>query len=192
MSAFQHVVTLLAFVLALGVAHELLSVVAMVRAGSRLKLSGVHAVWMVVVFLEVPAWWFGIWDFRNIKDWPFISVMANFLSVVFVFLAVAFVCPELPETGTVDLWTYHQANKGKYALFVLLANTLATAIALYYGSAYSVSGQTLESIYILIGAAGALAAIVSSSANVQWIAALTTLAGTLLYFVVADPVLRSG
>ena len=45
-AAFQHMVTLLSFVLALGVSHQLLTIVEMVRAGQRVKFSWVHAVWM--------------------------------------------------------------------------------------------------------------------------------------------------
>ena len=95
MSAFQHMVTLLSFVLALGVAHQLLSIVQIVRAGPRVKLSFVHALWMMTAFLQVIGWWFGIWDLKDIKEWPFAAVMAN---SIFPHLDH----PDLPENTMAD------------------------------------------------------------------------------------------
>jgi len=192
MSAFQHMVTLLSFVLALAVAHQLLSIVEIVRAGQRVSLSAVHALWMVNAFLQVIGWWFGIWDLRDVKDWPFVSVMANFAAVVCVFLAIAFVCPRIPESGKFDLWKFHLQNRRRYALFIAVTNALAIAVSLYYGSAYGVPGQTLEAAFMALILLGALAAMAFSSTSAQWLSAFASLGGTILFFVVADPILKSG
>ena len=108
---FQHVGTLLSFVLALVVSHELFNVVEIVRAGNRAKHSLVHAVSMASCFQAIIAWWIGLWDLRDVTRWPVIVVLALLAGVVALFLAVAFVCPRTPPAGPIDLWQFHLQNR---------------------------------------------------------------------------------
>jgi hypothetical protein len=191
-AAFQHMVTLLSFVLALGVSHQLLTVVEIVRAGPRVKLSFVHALWMVNGFLAVVLWWTGIWDLRSIRDWPVISVLPNFGGAVCVFLSIAFACPRIPEDGAIDLAAFHDKHRRKYAAFFLVSTIIAIADSLYYGDVLNVPGQNLEAGILLFMALAALAAIFLSNPTVQRLAAIASVAGSTLFLLIGDPVLRSG
>jgi hypothetical protein len=113
---FQHVGTLLSFVLALAVSHQLFNVVEIVRAGDRAKHSLVHAIWMASCFQGVIAWWIGFWDLRDVTRWPIAVVLSLLASVVALFLAVAFVCPRIPAEGGIDLWQFHLLPRRRHVL----------------------------------------------------------------------------
>ena len=83
-AAFQHIVTLLSFVLAVSVSHQLLTVVEIVRAGPRARMSFVHALGMANGFIAVVGWWFGIWEIHAVEEWPVLSVLLNLAGVVCV------------------------------------------------------------------------------------------------------------
>jgi hypothetical protein len=189
--AFQHMVTLLSFVLALGVSHQLFTVVEMVRAGSRVRWSWVHALWMLNSFLQVIAWWFGIWDFHNIQEWPILSVLLNLAAVLCVFLAIAFVCPRIPESGSIDLREFHKVHGKKYIGFTIGQIVLAIGEALYYGNVYNVPGQNLQAAIIGFIGLAALVALFVSRPMVQRIAVVAIVAASVVFLFVGDPVLRS-
>jgi len=189
--AFQHMVTLLSFVLALGVSHQLFTVVELVRAGSRVRWSWVHALWMLNSFLAVIAWWFGVWDFHDIQEWPVLSVLLNFAAVLCVFLAIAFVCPRIPESGSIDLRQFHDLHSKKYIGFTVGEVVLGAGEALYYGNVYRVPGQNLQAAIIGFMGLAALVAFFVSRPVVQRIAAVAAVAASVAFLFVGDPVLRS-
>jgi hypothetical protein len=49
-------------------AHQLFTVVEIVRAWDRVKRPWIHAPWMASMFQSVIAWWIGFWDLRHIAD----------------------------------------------------------------------------------------------------------------------------
>jgi hypothetical protein len=191
MPAFIHMVTLLSFVLAIAISHELFSVVEIVRAGARVKHSMVHAIWMLNCLLLVVGWWVGVWDLHVIRDWPVVSVLMNFAAVIPVFLAIAFVSPRVPAEGTLDLWDFHERSRKTYAPLIAVAAVLGSTIGMYYGAAFAVPGQNLQAVFTGLTALGALVTIFTSSLTAQRAAALISLAGTVLFLIVGDPVLRS-
>jgi hypothetical protein len=188
-AAFQHVVTLLSFVLALGVSHQLFTAVEIVRAGPRVKLSWVHGIWMANCFLGVIAWWIGIWDFHAIANWPVLSILYNLLAVLCVFLAIAFVCPRLQETETLDLWEFHLEHRKQYIAFTVASAAIATGDSLYYGYGYGVSGQGIQAVILTATAVFAAVALFTPNARVQLWVALAVNALYFMFFFVGDPVL---
>jgi len=146
---------------------------------------------MLNSFLAVIAWWFGIWDFHNIEEWSVFSVLLNLLAVLCVFLAIAFVCPRIPETGPIDLVKFHNLHSKKYIGFTVGELVLGAGEALYYGNVYNVPGQNLQAGIIGFMGITALAALFASNPTAQRIAAIATVAASVVFLVVGDPVLRS-
>jgi hypothetical protein len=102
MAAFEHVMTLLSFVFALTIAHLLSSVIALVRAGSRVRYSFTHAVWMFVSLLLVLVWWLSFWDFRVLKSWDVGTIVFTLGGTMLVYLYAGLVSPEVSKEGR---WT---------------------------------------------------------------------------------------
>jgi hypothetical protein len=190
-AAFQHIVTLLSFVLAVSVSHLLLTVVEIVRAGPRVRMSFVHALWMANGFLAVIGWWFGIWEVHAVDEWPVLSVLLNLAGVVCVFLAIAFVCPRIPDGGTVNLWEFHILHRRKYATFALGGNLIGIGQSLFARVVQNGSGQNLLIGILALATLAPLAAITFSSPTVQRLAAIATVTGMVLYIIVGAPVMRS-
>ncbi|MBV9043588.1 MAG: hypothetical protein JO294_00570 [Alphaproteobacteria bacterium] len=188
-AAFQHMVTLLSFVLALGVSHELFTVVELVRAGDRVKWSWVHGIWMFNCFIAVATWWIGIYDFHNIAEWPVGSILYNFAAVLGVFLAIAFVCPRIPAEGDLDLWEFHLAHCRQYIGFTVANVLIGAGDALYYGYAYGVARQGLQTVIMVALALVAGIGLLHVGWRIQLWAALGVTAIFFVFLFVGDPVL---
>jgi len=190
-AAFQHIVTLLSFVLAVSISHQLLTVVEIVRAGPRAKVSFVHALWMASGFLAVVGWWFGIWEVHAVQEWPVFSVLLNLAGVVCVFLAIAFACPRIPEGGTIDLWEFHSLHRRKYAAFALGANLIGIGQSVYARIIQNAPGQELLLAILALTTLAPLVAIFFSSPAFQRLAAIAIVTGMVFFIVVGAPVMRS-
>ena len=188
---FQHMGTLLSFVLAFSVSHQLFAVVEIVRAKDRVKQSVVHSLWMANCFLAVVSWWIGFWDLREITQWPVIVVLALLAGVIALFLAVAFVSPRIPPAGSLDLWQFHLDNRRKYLTPLLSALFIAVVVSLYYGNVQSLPNQNIQAIIFACMILAGLVAFFSPNAMAQRIAAVAYFAGAVLYFAVGDPMLVS-
>ena len=189
-AAFQHIVTLLSFVLAVSVSHELLTVVEIVRAGPRTRPSFVHALWMANGFLAVIGWWFGIWEIHAVPAWPVYSVLLNLAGVVCVFLAIGFVCPRIPEGGSIDLWEFHSLHRRKYAAFALGGNLIGIGQSVFVRFLEGDPGRYVLAGILALTVLAPLTAISFSGLAVQRLAAIVVVTGMLLFIVVGAPVMR--
>lgn len=188
-AAFQHMVTLLSFVLAIGVSHQLFTAVEIVRAKARVTFSWVHAIWMANCFLAVIAWWIGIWDFHAIAVWPVASVLYNLAAVLCVFLSIAFVCPRISETETLDLWEFHLAHRKQYIGFTIAEVVIGIGDSLYYGNFYGVSRQGLQALILLTMGVVAAIGLFTPNARVQFWVAVGVAVLNFVFLFVGDPVL---
>jgi hypothetical protein len=188
-AAFQHMTTLLSFVLALGVSHQLFTAVELVRAGARVKWSWVHGIWMFNCFISVITWWIGTYDFHAIVEWPVGSILFNFTAVLFVFLPIAFVCPKVPSDGPLDLWEFHLAHRRQYVGFMIANSLMGAGDALYYGYAYGVARQGLQAAITIVLALVASVALFNTSARIQLVSAIGVMLTMLTFLFVGDPVL---
>jgi hypothetical protein len=188
---FQHVTTLLSFVLALSVSHQLFTVVDSVRAWHRVKHPWVHSVWMANCFLSVISWWIGFWDLRHISQWPVIIILSLLAGAIGLFLAVAFVCPRVPQAGNIDLWQFHLDNRRKYLTPLLFSMVVGTMATLYYGDVQNVPNQNVQAVIFVFMIFAVLAAYAWANAAVQRLAAAVYFAGSVVFFVLGVPVLTS-
>ena len=190
MGAFEHVMTLISFVLALQITHLLITVVEIVRAGERVRLSWIHAGWMAVGLLNAAGWWIGLWDYHGIAQWPITSIFYNLAAVLTSFLSVAFTCPRISENTTLDLWEFHLAHRKQYIGFATITSALALGEELYYGNVYGVAGQYLQAFITLPMVIFELTGILSPNIWVQRISIVGTLLCSFAFFAFCEPVLQ--
>ena len=190
MGAFEHVMTLVSFVLALQITHLLITVVEIVRAGERVRLSWIHAGWMAVGLMNAVGWWIGLWDYHGIAEWPIGSVFYNLTAVLVGFLSVAFMCPKVPEEKPLDLWEFHLAHRKQYIGLVMVSTMLAVGEEFYYGNVYGVAAQNLQAFISLAFLPFELAGFLSPNIWVQRVSVVVALLGSVAFFVFGEPVLK--
>src|SRR5690242_755834 len=114
MAAFEHVTTLIAFVFALAIAHVLSTLIALIRAGSRVRYSFAHGAWFLSALYTVYTWWLAMYDFHSLRRWDVLSITIWLIGAVFVYMYSGLVSPEVPSEGLVDLDQFHFAHGRQY------------------------------------------------------------------------------
>ena len=146
MSAFEHVIALLSFVYALALTHLLLSIAAMIRAGSRVRFSIVFAFWMANAFVVIIANWISLWDIRALQSFGVGTILFTFMLAFVNYIQAALVCPELPSQGALDLWEFHQREGRRYLAAVVASLVMAVLANIIYGGVYSLAELSRENV----------------------------------------------
>jgi len=134
MNAFEFVMTLYSFVYALGVAHILATVGDLARAGRRVRVSWLHAGWMLNIMLAIVAWWLSLWDLQAQASWPMATVLVLFGVACLLYLLARLVSPPVAAEGPVDLPLYHRQEGRKYAGLFAVNTGLTIATVFLFGS----------------------------------------------------------
>jgi hypothetical protein len=116
-------------------------------------------------------------------------VLLNVVAATTCYLSVAFVCPKIPDTGTIDLEAFHNANRRRYLGFGILSSLFSIGISLLYGGLFNVPGQVVEAIGLGMGLAAVAIAYVFSNIWVQRVMVVVALASVAFFFAVGDPML---
>lgn len=124
MTPFEHLSVLISIVLGMGIAHLLWSVQRLVQARQRVRLYWLPLLWTALVFTIQVEWWWASFDFRQHMRWNFFYFLFVLLSPVTLYLAAAFVLPDIEGERSYDLRDYYYRTRGW--LFSVLA--LGTAL----------------------------------------------------------------
>jgi hypothetical protein len=118
-TTYEHVAVLPSIIVGLGIAQLLTSVHRVAEARARVRHYWLPLVWVVVLFVSQVEWWWAFYGMRNEPRWNFFYVLFVLLSPVTLFLASAFVLPEVERGERYDLREHYYANRGWF--FALLA-----------------------------------------------------------------------
>jgi hypothetical protein len=103
MDAFSYLSVLISIVVGLALAHLLAGFAAMARARTRIKLYWPLAAQMALMFLiQVQLWW-ALFSLREVRYWSFPEFLVVLLQAVLVYLATAFLVPEIRGSENIDL-----------------------------------------------------------------------------------------
>jgi hypothetical protein len=191
MHAFDFIVLLFSFVYAAAVAQVLGTAAEIVIAAKRIRLSWLNAGWMLMSLLMTCAWWIGLWDLHDLKEWT-IGVIGFFFFVAAGFYVLTrMVSPRIPHDGAVDLVAFHAEEGRKYLVAF-------TALALITAGTNSVLGQAsgagqwqAQNLAVIpMALAAALAAVFIRTRWVQVAALVVELAAWAVYFGVLQAPLR--
>src|SRR5262245_13775840 len=131
MHAYDFVLILFSFVYAAAVTHILSTAGEIIIASKRVRFSWLNAGWMLAALLFTCAWWIGLWDLHTMKVWDIGSIAFFFLMAAGIYLNARLVSPRIPETGRVDLQTFHAEEGRKY----LVAYSIMSALTFYVNAA---------------------------------------------------------
>mgnify|MGYP001556947271 CR=1 FL=1 len=103
MDAFSYLSVLLSIVLGLAITQLLGGLAALVRARDRVKMYWPVPVQMAAVFLISLQLWWALFSLNETRNWTFAAFLIVLLQPVTVYLMAAFITPDVPPEGEVDL-----------------------------------------------------------------------------------------
>jgi hypothetical protein len=131
--AFSYLSVLISLVLGLALASLLTGFAAMVRARARLRVYWPLAAQMVLMFLiQVQVWW-ALFSLRGVAHWSFPGFLVVLMQPVLVYLATAFLVPDVRDGERIDLREcyYREARWYFTALFLVLLDSIAKNLLLW-------------------------------------------------------------
>jgi hypothetical protein len=125
MTSFEFFTVLLSFVVSIGVAHLLQTVVQLIQEHDRVRFSLTWALWAGAIFNLQITFWLRSWTYHeNFTLRTETSIPPLVLAIV-AFLACGLVAPRVRDTGDIDLRAFHDEDGRKYqiayAAFMLVA-----------------------------------------------------------------------
>jgi hypothetical protein len=161
MSAFEFFTVLLSFVVSLGVASLLLAIAHLIQESRRVQFSLSYALWAAVIFDLQITFWLKSWQYRESYALRIETSVPPLLLAIIAFIACGLATPRIPESGPIDLRTFHTLQGRKYqiayAIFMIVA---IFQTALMSDMAKDSSFQVSDSIVLIVLALIATAAAV--------------------------------
>lgn len=133
MDAFSYLSVLISLVLGLALASLLTGFAAMVRARARIRVYWPLAAQMALLFLvQVQLWW-ALFSLRSVAHWSFPEFLVVLLEAVLVYLATAFLVPDVGDSKRVDLRDsyFREARWYFAALLLAVLDSLAKNLLLW-------------------------------------------------------------
>lgn len=165
MSGFEHLLTLVSFVLALSMTTILKFVAALYRRRAAARLSAPHALWTATIFFNQIAFWLGAYNFSAMTTATYVIIAFVIGQPVLLFLQSGLVVAG--DDGPIDLRAHHASNGRAYMGLCLAAAASETlfmaAMAPHNG------GADLATYFVVQGlaAAATLAAMIFRAGAVQ-------------------------
>lgn len=115
MTSFELVFSLITFVLSLALTHLLSGLVGVLRNYQRVRFSAAYSLWAWSALTVTIGNWAANWPLRSLTSWPAWSVLLSVALVIVQYVFCAFVTPEVPAQGPVDLAGFHEREHRRYA-----------------------------------------------------------------------------
>lgn len=181
MTPFEFVVILLSILFSIAIAHMLQSVADLIRARNRVRISWLHTVWMLAIFVTVLANWLSLWELRGLREWTTGYMLLLVLAVLIQYFACVLVSPEAGTNDPIDLVAF-QERQGPSFLFAFgLMNMIAIPLNLVTAEMYKVPEWGWQNLAQAPAAALTFAAIFVRPRWVKWPLALAVLILSALY-----------
>lgn len=183
MSPFEFVTILLSILFSIAIAHMLQSFVSIVRAGNRVRVSWIHAIWMLSVFVSVLANWLSVWELRSLKEWTTGYILLLTSAVLVQYIACVFVSPSPENEGPIDLIAFHREQSSRYLFAFGLLNTISIPLNLVTAGLLGVSLWGWQNLAQGPAAVLTFAAIFAKPRWLQWTIAIAVFILSIIYLV---------
>lgn len=157
MDAFSYLSVLNSIVLGLGLASVLTGFAGMVRVRGRLVMYWPLAAQMALIFLiQVQLWW-ALFVLREVTHWTFVGFFVVLMQPVLVYLATAFLIPDIKDHVRIDLREAYFREARWYfgALLLVLLDSLAKNFVLngHLQSGWDLAGHAAFIALCIVGIA---------------------------------------
>ena len=189
MTPFEHLAVLISIVIGLAITQLLISVQRLVQAREQVRFYWLPILWTAVLFVAQVEWWWGIWGQRNDVSWNFFYFLYLLLVPVVLFLAAAFVLPdvstEVATRETCDLREYYYRWRG-WLFGTLALNPALDGVRHHWAEARPWSDAAVWTN--LVGAALVVSLAFSRRAWYHGIVSVVV-SGIFFYFIVSQALL---
>lgn len=124
MSPFEHLSVLISIILGLGITRVLSSAHQLVQGHDRIQFYWLPLVWAALVFVTQVEWWWASFGFREQMAWNFFYFLFVLVSPITLYLAAAFVLPEIEADEQYDLKGYYYSTRGWLFSFLAVGMVL--------------------------------------------------------------------
>lgn len=125
MTSFEYFTVLLSFVVSLGVANLLQTIVRLIQERDRVHFSLTYALWVAAIFNLQVTYWFKAWTYHDRFTLRTETSIPPLVLAIIAFIACGLATVRVPETGPIDLRGFHAKQgpqyQGAYAAFMLVA-----------------------------------------------------------------------
>ncbi len=183
MGAFEHVLSLISFIYALALAHLLTTVARLIANRGRVRISWLHAYWMVNATTVLVVDWISYWDLRTVTAWSMADILICVVSSFADYMQAALVCPEIPVEGEIDLPSFHARQSSIYIGAFAFTGFVALVMNYYYSTNFDVREYATQNIAVLPLLAIAITAALVRRRWVQ-VTAPFLLSGIWIYYFI--------
>jgi hypothetical protein len=184
MSVFEFVYGFMSIVTSLAVAHLFGGFVQVMRNVNRVRFSLPHLLWAWCAFTSTIGNWASSWSERTLNSWPAWSVLLTLSTASGQYVFCAFVTPDAPKEGAIDLVAFHQQKRAGYLWAFFALGIAAVAYNLGFGLTNHYADWMRDTLLTLPLFATILLAIFVRSLWVQTLSAAAA-AALQTYFLIA-------
>ena len=116
MTSFEFFTVLLSFVISIGVASLLQSVIRLLQENDRVRFSLSWALWAAVIFYAQVIFWLRAWSYSEGFTLRVVTSVPPLILAIIAFIACGLATPRVPAEGPIDLKAFHAAQGRKYQL----------------------------------------------------------------------------
>ena len=171
MSAFELVFGLVSIITSLALTHLLAGFVSLLRNAQRVRFSATHALWAWSAFASTIGNWASFWGLHALTSWPAWTVLLSVATMICQYTFCAFVTPETPAEGAIDLLAFHQREHRRYILASVALFAVSAAFDLALGRAHYYAAWWRDTAVSMLGVALGFLAVVMTARWVQIISA---------------------
>jgi hypothetical protein len=187
---FDFVITFLAFIYALALAHLLLAAAHMIRHRRELIFDWAHGLWMTAALGLLWANWISVWDFHALDPITLPTIAIGFLYGINQYLVCAFVSPKLDGEDGMDMRRFHETQKRTYIGCFAILFGVSIPINLLASSGLGISNESSENNVVIPMFAATLAPLIWKARWVQVASPIILLVLLGAYMVLYYPQLR--
>jgi hypothetical protein len=181
---FEHISVLVSIVLGLGLTQLLIGVHRLVQGRERIRTYWLSLLWVALIFVSQVEWWWASYALRDLTVWNFFYFLFVLLSPVSLFLASAFVLPEIESEKHYDLREYYYRNRSWFFAFVATGPALDAIRRGLQAGTFADFGSLSNAVTAILLVSLAI------SRNARWHATVTLFAGGLFLFFIVSSALQ--
>jgi hypothetical protein len=114
LTKFEHLSVLISIIIGLGITQLLSDIHKLIQARTRVRSYSLTIAWTIILFITMVEWWWASFEFRK-EDFNFFFYLFVLLSPITLYLAVAFVLPDVTDEQTpIDMKAYYYKTRGYF------------------------------------------------------------------------------
>jgi hypothetical protein len=183
MRPFDFVITFLAFIYALALAHLLLAAAHMIRHRRDLVFDWAHALWMTAALAFLWANWISWWDVHALTTFTLATITLGFLFSINQYLVCALVSPRLNAEDGLNMRVFHETQGRTYITAFAVLIGASILINYFGGFGLNVLNWMRENIVVIAMLPVAIAPLLSRARWIQIMTPIVLLALLVAYMV---------